>query len=104
MVPRHVVRMSTAFFVGTRRQQTILARLRLSTCNLNFSRSRLDASVDEECECGGRETIRHFCLSAPVLNVLDLNLRIALSTLVCYWPLVKRVMATEVLHTSLQPI
>ncbi len=53
---------AAAFFVGTRRQQTILARLRLGTCNLNFSRSRLDAGVSEECDCGKRETVRHFLL------------------------------------------
>ena len=40
---------SVSFFVGTRQQQTLLARLRLGTCNLNFSRARLNAGVNEEC-------------------------------------------------------
>ena len=54
-----------AFWVGTRRQQTILARLRLGTCGLNFSRSRLLANVNEECDCGKCETVRHFLLECP---------------------------------------
>ena len=40
----------------------MLARLRLGTCGLNFSKSRLFAHVNEECECGERETVRHFLL------------------------------------------
>ena len=54
-----------AFWVGIRRQQTILARQRLGTCGLNFSRSRLLANVNEECDCGKCETVRHFLLECP---------------------------------------
>ena len=59
---------ASAFFVGTRRQQTILARLRFGTCNLNFSKSRLHANVNEECECGMRETVRHFLLECTLFE------------------------------------
>ena len=54
-----------AFFVGTRRQQTILARLRFGSCNLNAFKSRMYANVNEECECGEVETVRHFLLHCP---------------------------------------
>ena len=57
-----------AFFVGTRQQQTILAKLRFGTCNLNFSKSRLNAHVNEECECGMAETVGHFLLRCPRYN------------------------------------
>ena len=65
---RPCVSAASAFFVGTRRQQTILARLRFGTCNLNFSKSRLHANVNEECECGMRETVRHFLLECPLFE------------------------------------
>ena len=63
------VSFSPAFFVGTRVQQTILARLRFGTCNLNFSRSRLEP-VNEECECGHLETVNHFLLHCHLYHEL----------------------------------
>ena len=62
---------ASAFLVGTRRQQTTLARLRLGTCGLNFSRSRLLDNVNEKCECGKRETARHFLLECPRFESLS---------------------------------
>ena len=52
---------------------------RFGTCNLNFSKSRLHANVNEECECGMRETVRHFLLECPLFesarNELVANVR-----------------------------
>ena len=52
----------SSFFVGTRQQQTILARLRFGSCELHASRSRWYPNVSELCECGQIETVRHFLL------------------------------------------
>ena len=51
-----------AFFVGCKSQQVILARLRLGHCGLNLSQSRWLGGVDESCDCGDRESVRHFLL------------------------------------------
>ena len=51
-----------AFFVGRKSQQVILARLRLGHCALNLSQSRWLGGVDENCDCGDRESVRHFIL------------------------------------------
>ena len=56
------VSMSPAFFIGTRQQQTVLARLRFGTCNLNASKSMRYAHVAPECDCGQVETVSHFLL------------------------------------------
>ena len=55
-----------AFFVGTRLQQTLLARLRFGICKLNYSTSRFDPCVNEECKCGALETVNHFLLHCPL--------------------------------------
>ena len=54
-----------AFLAGTRKEQTILARLRFGSCNLNAFKSRMYGNVNEECECGEIETVRHFLLHCP---------------------------------------
>ena len=54
--------MSSAFWVGSKQQQRILARLRFGTCELNASRSYRDRSVAAQCECGQTETVNHFLL------------------------------------------
>ena len=53
---------SPAFWVGSKQQQRILARLCFGTCELNASRSYRDRSVAEQCECGQAETVNHFLL------------------------------------------
>ena len=62
---RACVSASPAFFLGTRKQQTILARLRFGSNNLNASKSRWFPNVSEQCECGAVETVRHFLLHCP---------------------------------------
>ena len=56
-----------AFFVGTRQHQTILSRLRLGTCSLNYSKSSLSRN-NEECLCGKRETVNHFSLECRLFE------------------------------------
>jgi len=70
----------TAFFVGTRRQQTVLARLRFGTCGLNASRSRWYAGVNEECVCGQTETVRHFLLECELYNIARRDMIAAIRT------------------------
>ena len=54
-----------SFFVGTRREQSVLARLRLGHCALAASRARW-SPVDRICECGIEdETVGHFLLRCP---------------------------------------
>ena len=56
-----------AFFVGSKADQSILAKLRLGQCELNASRSRFLPGVDETCECGAiSETVDHFLLRCPL--------------------------------------
>ena len=56
------VSLATGFFVGTRQEQTILARLRFGSNNLNASKSRWFFNVSNLCECGEIETVRHYLL------------------------------------------
>ena len=55
-----------AFFVGSKQEQRILARLRLGTCELNASRSRRQAEIGDLCTCGKTETVHHFLLECPL--------------------------------------
>lgn len=55
-----------AFFVGRKREQAVLARLRLGQCGLNLSRSRWEPGVGEDCDCGARESVQHFLLRCPL--------------------------------------
>ena len=71
---RAEVSAAVAFFVGTRRQQTILARLRFGTCNLNFSRSRLMPVLTKSVSVESVRLFGIFCLSAHALIELDPNL------------------------------
>jgi len=58
---------SLAFFVGTRADQKILAKLRLGHSTLGASASRFLNDVDETCECGDEpETVAHFLLRCPL--------------------------------------
>lgn len=51
---------SPSLYIGMRQGRTTLAQLRLGTCNSNFSRSRLQASVNEGAIVA-RETFNHEC-------------------------------------------
>ncbi len=52
--------------VGTRREQSVLAKLRLGYCSLNGSRHRwCGFDVLPLCECGLIESVAHFLLACP---------------------------------------
>ena len=54
---------SPAFYVGSKADQRLLARLRLGHSALKASTSRFLPGVDDICECGKEpETTRHFLL------------------------------------------
>ena len=59
-----------AFAIGTEAQQCILARLRFGSNNLNASRSRRCPNINEECECGSKETVEHFLFDCPSYECL----------------------------------
>ena len=60
---------SSSFFVGSRADQIIMARLRLGSSALNASASRYTPNVSQEsqeCDCGhSSETVSHFLLGCP---------------------------------------
>ena len=54
-----------AFFVGSRAEQTVLARLRLGKSKLAAHRARWD-TVDRQCDCGmSEESAHHYLLECP---------------------------------------
>ena len=55
-------------FLGSRRAQVTLARLRLGCSDLAASRARTDRSVSPLCKCGVNETVQHFLLECPLLS------------------------------------
>jgi hypothetical protein len=52
-------------FLGTRREQTLLARLRLGHCRLEYHTSRFHPHNAGLCHCGELETICHFLMWCP---------------------------------------
>ena len=53
-------------FIGTRAEQTCLAKLRLGHCGLNHCRSRF-RNCSPQCDCGApAETVHHFLLECPL--------------------------------------
>ena len=70
-------------FLGSRKAQVTLARLRLGHCDLAESRARFDPSVSPFCVCGVVESVSHYLLYCPrysraravmftdVLNAID---------------------------------
>jgi hypothetical protein len=59
---RQVVSRWPVVFLGTRGQQSLLARLRLGHCCLRAHRSRFNPAFSPLCECGEPETVQHFLL------------------------------------------
>ena len=60
---------SPAFFVGSKSDQRILARLRFGHSALNASTSRFFPGVDELCKCAKEaETASHFLLRCNLYN------------------------------------
>jgi ribonuclease HI len=52
-------------FLGSRREQTLLARLRLGHCRLQYHTSRFSPHNDGLCHCGEMETVCHFLIWCP---------------------------------------
>jgi len=58
------------FYVGARRTQTTLARLRFGHVNLNAHMFRFNAADSPCCACGeGHETVSHFLLYCPLFKI-----------------------------------
>ena len=53
-------------FLGTRREQVTLARLRLGHSELAESSARFDPSLSPMCPCGVIESVPHFLLECPL--------------------------------------
>ena len=56
-------------FLGSRRAQVSLARLRLGHSNLAESLSRFDPMISPFCRCGVVESVSHFLLFCPLHSV-----------------------------------
>ena len=52
-------------FLGSRKAQVTLARLRLGHCDLAESRSRFDSTLSPFCACGVVESVSHYLLYCP---------------------------------------
>ena len=72
-----------AFFLGSKPEQKILSRLRLGHCQLKLSASRWSAGVEENCNCGERESIQHFLLACPRYSIPR---AVMMNTVRTVWP------------------